>query len=196
MSALALVNTDGPATKDVFQKRTKMNTTGKMVVVLAALLATFLYLPQASGQRKSSSRGTVQLKEVEKVIFRLTNEVRRKNGLTTLDRDEDLNVMARAYSVDMLKRKFFSHENPDGLSLKDRLIPHYSAPIARAGENIWGGSGLDLSDSKLLGSLIVESWMASPGHRANILRADYTHIGIGVIASGNEVRATQQFIRR
>ena len=44
--------------------------------------------------------------------------------------------------------------------------------------------------------VIVDSWMTSPGHRANILNPHYTYLGVGVSALGKEVRATQNFVTR
>ncbi len=177
-----------------------MRTIRKQAFAWAMLLAAVLFLPEAWGQfsaakkpsRRSENRIT-HLKEMESRVFRLTNEVRRKKGLPLLDKDEALTATARAHSDDMLRRNFFSHVNPDGLSPKDRLAPVAAATMSRAGENIWSGSGQDYADSKLLARVIVDSWMSSPGHRANILNPDYTHVGIGIGVMGKEIRATQVF---
>jgi uncharacterized protein YkwD len=133
---------------------------------------------------------------VESRIFKLTNEARRKNGLTTLDKDDTLVGVARAHSDDMLRREFFSHVNPEGLSPVQRLAPVYSSTLSRAGENIWGGSGYDYSDPKLIARVIVDGWMSSPGHRANIVNPSYTNLGVGVSVRGKEIRATQVFVTR
>jgi uncharacterized protein YkwD len=167
-----------------------------------ALLVAVVLISQAAAQlgakppRRTSARGIVHLKEVEGRIFSLTNEARRKNGLATLDKDGTLTTVARAHSDDMLKRDYFSHENPDGLSPAQRVAPVYSTSAVRAGENIWGGSGHDTSDPKLLARVIVDGWMSSPGHRANILNPAYTGLGVGVSVLGKEIRATQVFVIR
>ena len=44
--------------------------------------------------------------------------------------------------------------------------------------------------------VIVDSWMTSPGHRANLLNPDYTHLGVGVGVLDQEIRATQNFVTR
>ena len=44
--------------------------------------------------------------------------------------------------------------------------------------------------------VIVDSWMTSPGHRANLLNPDYTHLGVGVSVLGKDIRATQNFVQR
>ena len=109
--------------------------------------------------------------------------------------DNTLVDMARAHSDDMLKRNYFSHVSPNGESFKDRLVPAYSRTLRRAGENIWAGHGYDYSDSTLIARVIVDSWMSSPGHRANILNPNFNYMGVGVLAMDKEIRATQNFIQ-
>jgi uncharacterized protein YkwD len=176
----------------------------KPALLSACLLAALLAFPEIGGDSQVAARISTRqpvrgdisyLKEVEKKIYRLTNEVRRKHGLLTLDQDNELAALARRHSEDMLIRKYFSHVNPDNLSPRDRLIPAYSLTFSRSGENIWSGSGHDASDSLLLARLIVDSWMTSPGHRANLLNPDYTHVGVGVAAMGREIRVTQVFVK-
>jgi uncharacterized protein YkwD len=131
------------------------------------------------------------LREVAWGIFWITNEQRRRHGLAPLAWDESLAAAARAHSSDMLQRRFFSHETPEGRSLKNRLAPGY----VRAGENIWSGSGHSYPDNWLAARAIVNGWMTSPGHRANILDSHYTHLGVGIATWGSEWRATQDFVQ-
>jgi uncharacterized protein YkwD len=174
-----------------------MKISVKLAFVLVLCLGSLLYLPETFGQivMRRTPPGIQHLKEVEKWIYRYTNEARRKHGLLSLDRDEDLAALARAHSDDMLVRKFFGHENPDGLTIKER-IPARNLSLGRIGENIWGGSGHDPSDARLLARMIVDGWVSSPGHRANILNPNYTHLGVGVSISGKDIRATQEFAQR
>jgi uncharacterized protein YkwD len=178
-----------------------MSRSTKPAVTLALLLTLLLGLPPAWAQLRviQNPRGTARplyLNEVERRIYQLTNEARRKYHLPPLDKDDALVAPARAHSYDMLARNFFNHVNPDGKAPQDRIVPAYSRTMARTGENIWGGTGYDYSDSKLMARVIVDSWMTSPGHRANLLNPDYTHLGVGVIAVGKEIRATQNFVQR
>jgi uncharacterized protein YkwD len=146
----------------------------------------------------SRKSGIKHPKELERQIFKLTNEARRKNGLPALDPDAALAGAARLHSDDMLQRDFFNHNSPDGKGLQDRLLdaPAVARTIARAGENIYGGSGQDWTDAKTMARVIVDGWMTSPGHRANILNPDYTHLGVGVSVREREIRATQNFSQR
>ena len=178
-----------------------MSRSTKPAVTLALLLTLLLGLPPAWGQLRviRNPRGEERpfyLKEVERRIYQLTNEARRKHHLAPLDKDDALVATARAHSNDMLGRNFFNHVNPDGKAPQDRMAPAYSRTLARTGENIWGGTGYDYSDSKLMARVIVDSWITSPGHRANLLNPNYTHLGVGVSALGKEVRATQNFVQR
>jgi uncharacterized protein YkwD len=143
----------------------------------------------------SAAREYQQLKAVEQAIFRLTNEARRQNGLPPLERDRDLFRVAWFTSVDMLHRQFFSHVNPDGATPKDRVQARYTAEVLMVGENIWSGTGSGHLEATPLPRLIVDSWMSSPSHRKNILEPSYTHLGVGVAATGKDVRATQVFVR-
>ena len=178
-----------------------MLRSNKPAVTLALLLTLLVGLPPAWGQLRviQNPRGKprpLYLNEVERRIYQLTNEARRKYHLPPLDKDDALVAPARAHSYDMLARNFFNHVNPDGKAPQDRMAPAYSRTLARTGENIWSGHGYDYSDSKLMARVIMDSWMTSPGHRANLLNPDYTHLGVGVIAVGKEIRATQNFVQR
>lgn len=173
----------------------------KRALTLALLLTLLLALPPAWAQWRviSHPRGRVRIQHLQKIesrIYQLTNLERRKRHLPPLDKDEALVKTARAHSDDMLVRDYFSHVDPDGKAPQDRVIPAYSRTIARVGENIWGGHGYDYSDTKLIARVIVDSWMASPGHRANLLNPNFNYVGVGVSVSGKEVRATQNFVQR
>ena len=175
----------------------------KWTAALAVMLAALLFLPSAWGQVRvksgalSRSSGILHSKELERRIFQLTNEGRRKNGLPPLEWDNSLAVNAREKSDDMLTNNYFSHTSPDGKTLKDRFQDEKPASIrniSRIGENIYMGARLDFStDIKTQARLIVDGWMTSPGHRRNILDANYTLLGVGVAAKDKMCYATQVF---
>jgi len=180
-----------------------MKSSLKWTAALAVLLAALLYLPLAWGQVRTQSgalsrkSGILHPKELERRIFQLTNEARRKNGLPPLTSDNDLALKAREKSDDMLKKNYFSHTSPEGKTFKDRMQeekPASFGTISRAGENIYMGHRFDYSvDVKTQARLIVDGWMTSPGHRRNVLDPTYTHMGVGVAAKGKECYATQVF---
>ena len=133
--------------------------------------------------------------EIEKLILELVNENRRKTGagLKDLTWDETLRQIARAHSDDMLARRFFDHVNPDGLSAADRIALGHRQLVGQIGENIFRQSDYSASDARKTAELIVRELMASPGHRENILRPEFTHLGVGVSMRGGQVRTTQNF---
>lgn len=138
--------------------------------------------------------GIQALPEVEREVWQLTNATRGQLGIQILTADPNLIDASRRHSMDMLSRRFFSHHNPEGRSLMDRLPQGYASRISMSAENIWTGSGCYPSPPQTLARMIMNAWMSSPGHRQNILTPGFTHVGIGVAAFGREVRATQIFI--
>lgn len=108
----------------------------------------------------------------------LVNRIRVANGLRRLRVRNDLSRFALAHARLMVARKFFGHDIPGGRTFARRARASPYAKAARRmsmGENlVWGGS------DKSSPVAVVRSWMASPTHRANILRRDFRDIGVGV----------------
>lgn len=149
-----------------------------------------------TGNEATAHGGIEHSDEIEKLILELVNENRRKAGggtLKDLNWDETLHSTARNHSDDMLARHFFEHVNPDGLAAADRIALAHRQLVGLTGENIWMQSGYTPNEARKTAELIVKGWMESPGHRENILRPEYTHLGVGVSIKGGEVRATQNF---
>ncbi len=140
--------------------------------------------------------GVKHMPEVENLVFELTNRVRRAKGLPPLVKDEELTQVARAYSDDMLVRRFFDHTTPDGVSFDERISGRYPYRVRTLGENIWTALGYNPVNRHRVAQEIVDDWMSSPGHRANILDPDFTHLGVGVSARHRTVLATQEFVGR
>jgi uncharacterized protein YkwD len=133
--------------------------------------------------------------QVEAAIFKYTNQERIAAGISPLARDSLLTSVARAHSLDMKQRDFFSHTNPDWISPFQRMTAAgyvYSA----ASENIAATSLFTLSSNPdEVGRYIVqEMWMQSTGHRENILDATYTEIGIGVVYESDRSSSPYGFI--
>jgi len=125
--------------------------------------------------------GTVDATEAR--VVELTNAERRKNGLRDLQVDNSLANVAQAKSNDMLSKNYFSHTSPTYGSPFD-MMRSFGISYSYAGENI--AKGQRSADE------VVTAWMNSPGHRANILNGNYTHIGIGHTSSQDYW--TQMFI--
>lgn len=119
----------------------------------------------------------------EKEVVRLVNEIRVKNGLKELTEDWELSRVARYKSQDMKDNNYFSHTSPTYGSPFE-MIKNFGLSFKSAGENIAKGYATPQA--------VVDGWMNSPGHRANILNASYTKIGVGYVANGRYW--TQMFI--
>ncbi|MEV6316394.1 CAP domain-containing protein [Streptomyces sp. NPDC051776] len=105
----------------------------------------------------------------EAKVLRLVNKERKEAGCRPVKRDKDLADLAEAFSEDMADRDFFDHTDPDGENPWDRA--DVLGIIGLGGENIARGQ----QDAEA----VVDAWMASPGHRANILNCDYKKMGVG-----------------
>jgi uncharacterized protein YkwD len=165
-----------------------------------SLVALFSWTP-AAAQWGGHTRGSlysaprnivVNLFEVEEAVFAMSNDIRRQNGLALFLQDDSCRHAARGQSADMLHRNYFSHTDPEGRTLKERLPAKLAT--RQWGENIWTGSGQNPRQVRYLAQKVMDGWMKSPGHRANILTPGYTHIGVGVMAKNQEIKATQVFI--
>ncbi|MFJ2605615.1 CAP domain-containing protein [Streptomyces sp. NPDC087425] len=108
-------------------------------------------------------------------VLDLTNRERTRAGLRPLAADPPLTVAAQAHSADMVARAFYAHTAPDGGEPWDRAAAA-GARRRSIGENIACGQRSPAE--------VVEGWMNSPGHRANILGPDFTHLGVGFAGGG------------
>ena len=103
-----------------------------------------------------------------------TNFERGKNGqLAPLNRNQQLTLAAEEKARDLIEKQYFAHVSPTGVDISD-LARTYSYSYLSIGENLALGNFLSNEH-------VVTAWMNSPGHRANILNADYTEIGIATI---------------
>ena len=112
----------------------------------------------------------------EQRVLTLTNQARSQAGLTPLTYDPQLGELAEGHSEDMLARDFFDHTSPDGMTFGDRV--NQAGINAIAAENIAAGAPTPES--------VVEGWLNSPGHRANILNPSLTRLGVGHVFSAND----------
>jgi uncharacterized YkwD family protein/spore coat assembly protein SafA len=126
-------------------------------------------------------------KAYEDEVLRLVNVERAKNGLAALKSDWQLSRVARYKSQDMINKGYFSHTSPTyGSPFK--MMESFGIRFSSAGENIAYGQRTPAE--------VMNGWMNSPGHRANILSPSYTHIGVGLAKTGSGVNYwTQMFIK-
>jgi uncharacterized protein YkwD len=131
------------------------------------------------------------LAQVAAAVLCLHNQVRANAGLPALKLNAKLAKAALAHSADMVTQGYFDHSSPSGSTFVDRIL---GAGYVRKdqgwtlGENLAWGTG-DLSTP----AGVMNAWMNSAGHKANILKRAYREVGIGVrlgVPSDNSVGAT------
>jgi uncharacterized protein YkwD len=137
--------------------------------------------------------GNVEL--VRAAVLCLINRERAQNGEAPLTISVQLQQAAEGHSSELVSADYFEHVSPSGVTPVDRVRASGYIPSENVGyvigENLaWGTMNLATPQS------IVSAWIASPGHLANILEAQYTGTGIGVTPavppslSGGEAGAT------
>ena len=132
-----------------------------------------LYIPQVPDAVRS----------YETEVIRLVNVQRAQNGLAPLAENWELSRVARWKSQDMSSNGYFSHNSPT-YGTPFQMMRSFGLTYRSAGENIDYGQRTPAA--------VVNAWMNSSGHRANILSKSYTQIGVGYCAEGNYW--TQMFI--
>ena len=108
---------------------------------------------------------------IQSEIISLTNSERAQNNVKTLSENKKLNAAAQAKANDMVMRGYFAHQGPDGKE-PWTWIQAAGYDYRYAGENL----AVRFVDSKD----VVSGWMASPTHRANMVKPVYTDIGVGI----------------
>lgn len=127
------------------------------------------------------------VKTLEQQVITLVNKQRAAHGLTMLASNWELCRVARYKSQDMINKGYFGHTSPTYGS-PFRMMESFGIRFSAAGENIAYGQRSPQE--------VMNAWMNSPGHRANILSPSYNQIGVGVAkASNGTYYWTQMFIK-
>ena len=149
------------------------------ICVLALVLpAAALANCGAAADREPSQSGE-SIGAAKRATLCLLNTERREHGLGRLRSNRRLAVAGTRHARDMVHRHYFSHDAPSGQDFADRIMKTDYVPANAAwnlGENLAWGRG-DGGTPRA----IVRAWMASPGHKANILSAKFREIGIGIV---------------
>jgi len=98
------------------------------------------------------------------------NRTRAAHGLKPLKIDWRLQRAARSHSKDMVRRNYFAH-GPFG-----RRVSRFGARGPKLGENLAWGAG-----HRARAQAIVRAWLASPSHRANLLRPGFRRVGVASV---------------
>jgi uncharacterized protein YkwD len=155
---------------------------GWLVFFLAAMLMTEGFLVASLVARQSGSSFLAAV--VQSEVISMTNDERAQNKVGTLTENSLLDAAARAKAQDMAAKGYFAHVSPDGREPWDFIVAA-GYDYQYAGENL----AVRFVDSKD----VVDAWMASPTHRANITKVQYTDIGIG-LAQGTYEGASATYV--
>lgn len=164
------------------------------IIINKSLLILILFAALLTAPA-SNAEEIERLTVVEKMVLDAVNRERKAKGLSGLKFDRELADIAMKHSVDMLNRKYFSHTSPEGMGPGRRVARGSRTLVGLSGENIWRFYG-SLPRESELARLMMVNWMQSKGHRENILRKKFTHIGVGIGVLGTDVRATQVFMEK
>ena len=154
---------------------------------LSSILAVFIAVVLLCGVLSAPAAADTSGWAAE--VVRLVNAERAKAGLPALGGGNGaLHAAARQRALEISTNYNASHRRPDGRDFATILREYPVGPYTAWGENIAQGHATPAA--------VVSSWMSSPGHRANILSANYSHLGVGVHQSANgRICWTLLFIR-
>lgn len=143
-----------------------------------APLYTLLF---AAPENEYFTRRTAALRDLSAVraaVRARTNAERAKAGLPPLIDSPDLDRAAQTHAEDMLRRGYFEHESPEGKTVRQR---------ARSQGYDWRAIGENIALGQLTVDEVMDGWMKSPEHRANILDPDVRDLGVGLaLGEGRE----------
>ena len=129
----------------------------------------------------------IDVKTMENQVIKLVNQARVNAGLQPFTANWELSRVARYKSQDMANKGYFDHTSPTYGS-PFTMMQNFGIKFTAAGENIAMGQRTAQD--------VMNSWMNSPGHRANILNPSFNQIGVGLAKNSNGMCYwTQQFIR-
>lgn len=121
----------------------------------------------------------VRANAIQREILRLVNQERQHAGIGPLQLQGQLQQSAQRYAEQMSAQNFFGHEDPQGKESIDRIRETgYVDPPCRCAWMYLTGE--NLAHGQETAAEVMRQWMASPGHRANILQEGFSEIGIGV----------------
>ena len=124
-------------------------------------------------------------------ILLLTNQARAQHGLSPVQANQTLAIAAVGHSTEMVALNYFDHTSPTpGLVTPQDRVHVAGAHPGMVSENLFAAEGYPTEG---LARVVVDSWLSSPGHRANLLDPRATHTGLGVVEKNGQVCVTEMF---
>lgn len=172
-----------------------LSRSGLRVLLFTGALCALLLAVTGPSSLSSAPPPLDTLHAVTQEVFTLTNAERTRAGRAPLAPDSGLQALACRHTRDMIERDYMGHVNPDGVGPSRRTARYHRQLIGASGENVLSRVGRKEQSPEALAKELIKNWMESPGHRKNILRRAYSHLGVCVMQDGDQMRATQSFAR-
>ena len=170
----------------------RKNIKSLMIVLVLAVAAIIFITTTASTTQSINVLGVAQtsisnsnaevtlnakeMNDYENAVAAMINNVRVDNGLNAIAADGLLNEVATIRSQDLINRNYFSHYTPEGTNVFD-VMRASGVSFRYAGENLAQSAPASVGTPEGF----LNAWMNSPTHMANILRAQYTKIGVSMV---------------
>lgn len=163
---------------------------------------------QSSPQTTTESDDVkLNITKIERLVWIYTNVERSQHGLSNVSYAPRIASVARDHSENMAKHDYIGHTEPNGETGEERYadVCDYTGSGYTFGENAasayykerfvaWGtDQTVYLTTEQEVAKYLVNGWMRSDGHRANILNEEWTELGVGIAVSGNKIYASQTF---
>ena len=135
-----------------------------------------------------SSKPQAVLNDYENAVAALINNYRTSSGLNAIAYEPTLTYIAKLRSADLMDRGYFSHYTPEGTTVFDLMKANGITAKIR-GENLGQAMPAGIGSPEAF----LGAWQNSPSHNANMLRAGYKYIGVGMVDNGDRIVVTTVF---
>ena len=172
-------------------------TAAVMLLVISACLAAapvsaIEVLGSSTSQEQESTQVAAKpqavLNDYENAVAALINSYRVSSGLNAIAYEPTLTYIAKLRSADLMDRGYFSHYTPEGTTVFDLLRSNGITARLR-GENLGQAMPAGIGSPEAF----LGAWQNSPSHNANMLRAGYNYIGVGMVDNGDRIVVTTVF---
>ena len=128
------------------------------------------------------------LNDYENAVAALINNYRTSSGLNQVAYEPTLTYVAKLRSQDLMDRGYFSHYTPEGTTVFN-LFRANGITYKIGGENLGQATPAGIGSPEAF----LNAWQNSSSHNANMLRAGYNYIGVGMIDNGDRIVVTTVF---
>ena len=143
---------------------------------------------QEQASTATASKPQAVLNDYENAVAALINSYRVSSGLNAIAYEPTLTYVAKLRSQDLMDRGYFSHYTPEGTTVFN-LIRANGITIKIGGENLGQAMPAEIGSPEAF----LNAWQNSSSHNANMLRAGYNYIGVGMVDNGDRIVVTTVF---